>query len=73
MPNVGKGTAELPDRGWPLFIISVVLVIISGFFVIGRVAFRLSRKAMGTDDYVILITLVSTGGWMIISLEVDDD
>ena len=59
MANVGKGTPELPDRGWPLYIVSVVLVIISGFFVISRVAFRLSRRAMGTDDYVIIATLVS--------------
>lgn len=59
MVNVGKGTPELPDRGWPLFIISVVMVIISGLFVLGRVAFRLSRRAMGTDDYVIILALVS--------------
>ena len=59
MANVGKGTSELPDRGWPLFIISVVMVNISGLFVLGRVAFRLSRRAMGTDDYVIILALVS--------------
>ena len=59
MLNVGKGSPELPDRGWPLFIVSVVMVIASGFFVIGRVAFRLSRRAMGTDDYVIILALVS--------------
>jgi len=59
MANVGKGTSELPDRGWPLFIISVMMVNISGLFVLGRVAFRLSRRAMGTDDYVIILALVS--------------
>jgi hypothetical protein len=59
MANVGNGTSELPDRGWPLFIISVVMVNISGLFVLGRVAFRLSRRAMGTDDYVIILALVS--------------
>lgn len=59
MANVGKGTSEFPDRGWPLFIISVVMVSISGLFVLGRVAFRLSRRAMGTDDYIIIIALVS--------------
>ncbi len=59
MANVGKGTSELPDRGWPLFIISIVMVNISGLFVLGRVAFRLSRRAMGTDDYVIILALVS--------------
>ena len=59
MPNLGKGTPELPDRGWPLFIVSVVMVIISGLFVIGRLAFRLSRKAMGMDDYIIVLALVS--------------
>ncbi len=59
MAKVGKGTSELPDRGWPLFIISVVMVNISGLFVLGRVAFRLSRRAMGTDDYVIILALVS--------------
>ena len=59
MLNVGKSTPGLPDRGWPLYIISVVMVIASGFFVLGRVAFRLSRKAMGIDDYVIILALVS--------------
>ncbi len=59
MANVGKGTPELPDRGWPLFIVSIVMVIISGLFVLGRVAYRLSRKAMGVDDYVIILALVS--------------
>ena len=59
MANVGKGTPELPDHGWPLYIVSVVLVIVSGFFVIGRVAFRLSRRAMGSDDHIIIAALVS--------------
>ncbi len=54
MPNVGKGTATSPDAGWPLYIISVVMVNLSGIFVIIRIAGRMSRKMMGLDDYIIL-------------------
>ena len=54
MANVGTGSPQDPDHGWYLYIVSVILVIISGIFVVIRVAIRLSKKMMGTDDYIII-------------------
>ena len=54
MANVGKTTSNEPDHGWTLFIISVVMVIASGFLVIARLATRLSKRIMGLDDYLII-------------------
>lgn len=58
MVNDGKGTPSNPDHGWTLWIVSVVMVVISGIFVIARVAIRLSRQMLGIDDYFIIIGLV---------------
>jgi sensor histidine kinase regulating citrate/malate metabolism len=55
MVNVGKGTDMVPDRGWSLYIVSVVMVIVSGLFVMVRLAIRLSRRMMGMDDYMIIL------------------
>ncbi|KAL9638225.1 MAG: hypothetical protein Q9164_001702 [Protoblastenia rupestris] len=55
MVNVGKGTPTEPNIGWSLFIVSVVMVIVSGLFVVVRIAIRLSRRMMGMDDYMIIL------------------
>ena len=55
MGNVGKATAAVPNQGWGLYIVSVVMVIISGLFVMARIAVRLSRNMMGWDDYMIIL------------------
>lgn len=60
MINDGKGTPGDPDRGWTLWIVSVVMVIFSGIFVIARLAIRLSRKMLGIDDYIIFVGLVGS-------------
>ena len=54
MANVGTGTPQDPDHGWYLYIVSVILVILSGIFVVIRVAIRLAKKMMGVDDYIII-------------------
>lgn len=58
MINNGKGTSSDPDHGWTLWIVSVVMVIFSGIFVITRLAIRLSKKQVGIDDYIIFVGLV---------------
>ena len=55
MGNVGKATPDVPNQGWGLYIVSVVMVIISGLFVMARIAVRLSRNMMGWDDYMIIL------------------
>lgn len=57
--NDGQGSAGVPDRGWQLWITSVVMVIVAGFFVAGRLAARVSRNKLGWDDYSIIGALVS--------------
>ena len=57
--NDGQGTTRVPDRGFTLWIVSVVMVIVAGLFVIVRLASRLSMNKFGYDDYTIIAALVS--------------
>ena len=57
--NDGSGTPELPDRGFPLYIVSIVMVIVAGLFVIARLAARMAKSKFGWDDYTIFVALVS--------------
>ncbi|KAK4695002.1 hypothetical protein P7C71_g2665, partial [Lecanoromycetidae sp. Uapishka_2] len=57
MVNDGKGTHSDPDQGWTLWIVSVVMVIFSGMFVLARLAIRLSKQMLGADDYIIFVGL----------------
>lgn len=59
-PNIGQGSSTTPDRGYELFITATVMVIIAGLFVVTRVAVRLTSNKLGTDDYVIMLSLVSS-------------
>lgn len=63
--NDGKGTSAMPDRGFSLWIVSVVMVIVAGLFVIARLAARLTKNKFGYDDYTIVAALVSSAGFMI--------
>ena len=56
--NDGSGTAELPDQGFPLYVVSIVMVIVAGLFVIARLAARLTKNDLGWDDYTIIAALV---------------
>lgn len=60
-PNVGLGTGGPETRGWDLWIVSVVGVLISALFVGGRLAQRFLRSNLGIDDYMIIAALVSSG------------
>lgn len=60
MANVGKGTPGDPDHGWALYIVSVIMVILSGIFVMIRVAVRTSKKMMGADDWIIVAVCVNS-------------
>lgn len=57
-PNVGLGTEE-GTRGWDLYITSIVMVLLAGAFVIGRIVQRSLSRAIGVDDYLIVASLVS--------------
>lgn len=57
-PKVGLGTGP-GTRGWDLWIISVVMVIVAGLFVAARLSQKISRKNIGLDDYLILASLVT--------------
>ncbi len=59
--NDGKGNAAVPDRGFSLWLVSVVMVIVAGLFVISRLAARLTKNKFGYDDYTIVAALVSSG------------
>lgn len=56
-PDVGLGTGE-GARGWPLWISSVVMVILAGMLVALRLAHRIRQKWLGVDDGLIVIALV---------------
>lgn len=57
-PNVGLGTEGPVQRGWPLYLWSVIMVIVAGLFVGARIAARVARKTLGMDDYTIIASLV---------------
>jgi hypothetical protein len=53
---------EAPQRGAELYILSVVMVIVAGFFVAARISARLSKsttsQGLGQDDYCVIASLV---------------
>jgi hypothetical protein len=60
-PNVGLGTQGDVQRGWGLWLTSVLAVIIAGLFVAARIAQRwIKRSGLGMDDYMILAALFSS-------------
>jgi hypothetical protein len=56
--NDGKGINGVPDRGYSLYVVSVVMVIVAGLFVIGRIAVRLAKNKLDWDDRTIVAALV---------------
>jgi hypothetical protein len=55
---------EIDGRGTQLYIISIVMVVVTGFLVMARIAARLpkTRPSLGLDDYTIIVALVSQHG-----------
>ncbi|KAF2737759.1 hypothetical protein EJ04DRAFT_86507 [Polyplosphaeria fusca] len=60
-PNVGLGTEGPDQRGWTLWIVSVVGVVLSAVFVGARILQRIVVTGLGMDDYVIIAALVASG------------
>ena len=56
--NDGSSTNGVPDRGIELYVVSIVMVIVAGLFVIGRLVARLTKNKLGWDDYTIIAALV---------------
>ncbi|KAF2707419.1 hypothetical protein K504DRAFT_535920 [Pleomassaria siparia CBS 279.74] len=59
--NVGLGAQGDGQRGWVLWLASVLGVLVSACFVGARVAQRMLRTGLGTDDYMIIASLVASG------------
>ncbi|KAF2034564.1 hypothetical protein EK21DRAFT_40690, partial [Setomelanomma holmii] len=61
-PNVGLGTQGPVQRGWGLWLTSVLGVIIAALFVGARLVQRfVKRSGLGMDDYMIIVALISSG------------
>ena len=60
-PSVGLGTEGPVQRGWSLWLASVVGVVIAALFVGARLVQRLMKIGLGMDDYVIVAALISSG------------
>lgn len=58
--EIGLSTPEVPNRGFPLWVCSVVFVIVAGMFVMTRLAVRFHYRGLGTDDWMILASLVGS-------------
>lgn len=61
-PNVGLGTEGPVQRGWGLWLTSVLAVVIAALFVGARLVLRfIKRSGLGMDDYMIIAALLSSG------------
>lgn len=60
-PNVGLGTQGPDQKGWDLWITSVVSVVLAAVFVGARLAQRKMKSEVALDDYIIVAALVSSG------------
>jgi uncharacterized membrane protein YgdD (TMEM256/DUF423 family) len=53
---------EASQRGTTLYVISVVMVVVAGLFVVARISVRLSKmttsQGLGQDDYCVVAALV---------------
>lgn len=58
MVDVGFPREGVESRGWQLYIIGTVMVIVAGIFVALRLAARYQRDGIRVDDYTITAALV---------------
>lgn len=56
--EIGLATPDTPNRGFPLWLCSVLMVILAGIFVLLRLAIRFHRGRLGWDDWTILTSLI---------------
>ncbi|MCJ1469421.1 hypothetical protein MMC07_008054 [Pseudocyphellaria aurata] len=55
--NVGYGDEQTPNRGYQLYFAALIMVILAGLFVFGRLAARWTNRKFGMDDYTIVLSL----------------
>ncbi|KAK2841616.1 hypothetical protein FQN49_006077, partial [Arthroderma sp. PD_2] len=58
MVELGRPTAEVPSRGYQLWVTDVVVVIVAGLFVVIRLISRYMRSGIQIDDWTILVALI---------------
>ncbi|DAA77534.1 TPA_exp: Uncharacterized protein A8136_6080 [Trichophyton benhamiae CBS 112371] len=58
MVDLGRPTADVPSRGYQLWVTDVVVVIVAGIFVAIRLVSRYLRSGIQVDDWTILAALV---------------
>jgi hypothetical protein len=60
-PDVGLGSEGSVERGWGLWLTSVLSVIMAGLFVSARLAQRFVKSSgLGMDDHMIVAALLSS-------------
>ncbi|EGE85629.1 integral membrane protein [Blastomyces dermatitidis ATCC 18188] len=65
MANFGPTAPGHENRGWRLFVVTVVMIIVSGFFVVVRLSARYIRNGIRVDDWVIVAALTAAVGFSI--------
>ncbi|KAG9255635.1 uncharacterized protein F5Z01DRAFT_699392 [Emericellopsis atlantica] len=50
--------ADLPNNGWKLYLLSLIIIISSGLFVIIRLSLRYKASQIGWDDACVVLSLV---------------
>ncbi|EAU37567.1 predicted protein [Aspergillus terreus NIH2624] len=58
--EIGLSTPSVPNRGFTLWIWSVIMVILAGLFVLARLLIRFHNRCLGVDDWTILGSLISS-------------
>ncbi len=56
--SIGLPHNGVEDRGWQLYLTSLIMIIFAGIFVIIKCATRMATKQFGSDDYTIVASLV---------------
>lgn len=56
--NIGLPRPGHPNRGWHLWLVSTIMVIVAGIFVGVRLVARYLRGGLQADDWTILVALV---------------
>ncbi|WEW58170.1 hypothetical protein PRK78_003638 [Emydomyces testavorans] len=59
MVNIGLPTPDHPNRGWHVWVVGTVMVIVAAIFVAVRLAVRYLKGGIQMDDWTILAALIS--------------
>ncbi|KAI9043065.1 uncharacterized protein KD926_004568 [Aspergillus affinis] len=58
--EIGLSTPTVPNRGFTLWIWSVIMIILAGLFVVTRLAIRFHNRRLGADDWTIFASMLSS-------------